>query len=76
MICDCCVTHLEYPELTKKTYSMGCNWCAARYVANGGKEDIANWSRNGVDVRQATQLRLSAEFVNPEIKERRKKTSR
>lgn len=69
MACDCCALFIAYPGLTKKTYSMGCDWCAARYIAHGGKDDIAErWVRYGVNERRATQLRLAGEFVDPELK--------
>lgn len=71
MTCDCCELFIEHPSLTKKTYSMGCDWCAARYIAHGGKDGIERWVRYGVNEKRATQLRLSGELVDPELKRRK-----
>jgi hypothetical protein len=71
--CECCQLAANMPELTRRSYSMGCVWCAARYVAHGGEHDIARWVVYGVDAKEATTLRLNGEFHEPDLKQRKVK---
>lgn len=70
--CDCCTTALNYPDLTRKTFSLGCVYCGARYLANGGKH-ISDWERYGVSVKSATEAQLQGELIDPELKKRKGK---
>lgn len=63
---------MNAPGLTRKTYSMGCNHCAARYLENGGA-DVSAWAHYGVDPRKATQLRTMGELIDPELKRKGKR---
>lgn len=69
--CDCCLLAMNYPDLTRKTYSMGCNYCGARYLANGG-EHIGDWEKYGGSVKLATQLQMQGELIDPELKRRKR----
>lgn len=69
--CDCCAHALHWPQVTKRQYSMGCNWCAARYLRDGGEADIAKWEMYGVDVNEVNELRRQGEFIDPEIRKRK-----
>lgn len=70
--CDCCLLAMNYPDLTRKTYSMGCNYCAARYQHNGGESDLTKWVPYGIDLNVVNRLRRDGEFIDPELKKRRK----
>jgi hypothetical protein len=62
---------MQYPGLTKRSYSMGCAYCAARYLRDGGEDDLSKWERYGVSVREAHALRMQGEFIDPELKKRK-----
>lgn len=71
-MCDCCLTAMQYTDLTKKTYSMGCNWCAARYLNDGGEADISKWECYGVNPQEVNELRASGELIDPSLKRRKR----
>lgn len=71
--CDCCLTAMNYPDLTRKQYSMGCNYCAARYLAHGGEADVSKWEHYGVDVNTVNELRQQGELIDPELKRKGRK---
>lgn len=72
MSCDCCELALNYPDLTVRRYSQGCNWCAARYLSRGGQADIRKWACYGVDPRRANELRRMGELIDPDLKRRKR----
>lgn len=71
-MCDCCALKVQYPDLTKRTYSQGCNYCAARYLHDGGEADITKWSVYGVDPDTVNALRRRGELIDPAVRGKRK----
>lgn len=69
--CDCCATAMQFTSLTRNQYSMGCVFCLARYLRDGGKHE-KDWERYGVSVREGYTLRAEGVFVDPELKRRSK----
>lgn len=65
--CTDCLTAINYSHLTRRTYSMGCSYCGARYLAHGGQH-IGDWDRFGGSSRQATELKMQGELIDPELK--------
>lgn len=69
--CDCCNIALHYPDLTKKTYSMGCVYCGARHLRDWPDRDISAWEYYGVTYKQASEARQQGEFFEPQLRRRR-----
>lgn len=69
-MCDSCLTAMQFPDLTKRQYSMGCAWCGARYLRDGGQH-IGDWERLGISAREAHALRAEGQFIDPELKRRK-----
>lgn len=52
---------------------MGCDYCAARYMHDGGQDDIAKrWAMYGVDQKRAHKLRAEGTLIDPELKRRKR----
>jgi hypothetical protein len=80
---------MQYPSLTKRTYSMGCDYCAARYLRDNADgvvrregfddeevrsaPDITKWTVYGVDEKRAYLLKAEGVFIDPELKQRKNK---
>lgn len=69
-MCDSCLTAMNYPDLTRRQYSTGCIYCAARYIRDGGKE-LSDWGRHGINERDAYAMRAEGVFVDPELRRRK-----
>lgn len=71
--CDDCITAMNHPALPVKRFSMGCNYCAARYLMAGGQDDVSTWAYYGVDHNVVNELRQQGELIDPELKRKGKK---